>query len=617
MAYGYCGKLLEIDLTSRNCKDILLDEQDLKKYLSGSGIGAKILYSDYDSNKPALSPESPLMFMVGLLIGLPVPSASKMTIIGKSPLTGIWGESIVGGFLGPEIKKAGYDGIIFVGKSEKPISVFINDGEVKFTDASDVWGKDVYETDKTLRAQTNEKARTACIGPAGEKLVPIASIMVGGVETRAAGRSGFGALMGSKNLKALVVKGTKNLPIYDKEKLVNLTREFNRVLKVNAKILYDYGTLGTIQGVESEGDLPIKNWTLGSWEKGAEKTSGQALDEIVTSHYACYSCSIRCGKMSQVRVGPFKGSISRGPEYETGAAFGSNILNDDLDYICAVNDLCNRYGIDTIEAGNVVALAIECFENGILTLEDTDGLELKWGMTDGLLPLIEKISFNEGIGKVLGKGVRNAAEEIGGIAKEFAIETKGLSYAMHDPRAYTTMVSTYATGNRGASHLESLGYFSEGGAYPAECLGFTKKTEPHNHEEKAEYTALLQDLMNLFDALGMCKFIMLGQITHENMKDWINAATGWELSAQDVKIIGERLFNLKRMYNVKLGISRKDDTIPPRLLIHGKETGAAARVIPHFPKILYDFYEYRGWNLEGIPTNSKLEALGLNAIVTK
>ncbi len=615
MAYGYCGKLLEIDLTSRKYKDVPIDEKDLKKYLAGGGLGAKILYSEYDHNIEALSPKSPLMFMVGLLIGLPAPSASKMSVIGKSPMTGIWGESIVGGFLGPEIKRAGYDGIIFVGKSESPISVFINDGEVKFMDADQIWGKDVYESDEILRIETDEKARTACIGPSGEKLVPVSSIMIGGVETRAAGRSGFGALMGSKNLKALVVRGTQKIPIYDKKKLISLVQEFNKVLKVNAKILYDYGTLGTIQGVESEGDLPIKNWTMGSWEEGSEKTSGQALDDIVTKHYACYACSIRCGKMSQVRVGPFKGTVSRGPEYETGAAFGSNILNDNLDYICAVNDLCNRYGVDTIEVGNVVALAIECFENGLLTLEDTDGIELKWGMTEGLIPLVEKICFSEGIGKVLGKGVRGAAEEIGGIAKEFAIETKGLSYAMHDPRAYTTMVSTYATGNRGASHLESLGYFSEGGAYPAKCLGFTKETDPHGHEHKAEYTALLQDLMNLFDALGVCKFTMLGHITHETMKDWVNAATGWDLTANDMKTIGERLFNLKRMYNVKLGISRKDDTLPPRLLIHEKESGAAGGVVPHFPRILNDFYNYRGWSPEGIPKATKLEELGLSHIV--
>jgi aldehyde:ferredoxin oxidoreductase len=619
MAYGYCGKLLEIDLTSRSFKETLLEEEDLKKYLVGSGLGAKLLYSNYDHNIPALSPENPLMFLVGLLIGLPAPSASKMTVVGKSPLTGIWGESIVGGFLGAEIKKAGYDGIIFTGKSEKPVSVFINDGEVQFLDAGNVWGKDVYESDKILQEQVGVKAQTACIGPAGERLVPLSSIMVGGHETRAAGRCGFGALMGYKNLKALVVHGTKKVPIFDREKLGASVKEFNRVLTTNAKILHDYGTLGTIQGVESEGDLPIKNWQLGSWEDGAWKTSGQYLDETcVKGHYSCAACPVRCGKNAEVRVGPHKGTVGHGPEYETAAAFGSNILNDNLDYICAVNDLCNRYGIDTIETGNAVALAIECFENGLLTLEDTDGIELKWGMAEGLLPLVKKIALKEkGIGELLGKGVRDAAREIGEPAKEFAVETKGLSYAMHDPRAYTTMVATYATGNKGGSHLESLGYFSEGGAYPAKCVGFTKKFEPLGQEGKAEYAALLQDLMNLFDALGLCKFIMLGHITHDHMKDWINAATGWDLTTEDVKKIGERLFNLKRMYNVKLGISRKDDTIPPRLMIHEKKSGAAAGSVPNYPRIMQDYYEYRGWSNEGIPTETKLEQLDLSGVVNQ
>ncbi len=616
MAYGYCGKILKVKLDLQTYEEILLKEEDVKKYLTGSGIAAKILYSEYDHTKEALSEENPLIFTTGLLVGLPYSTASKLTVVGKSPLTGIWGESIVGGFLGAELKKSGYDGVIFEGKSNKPVYLYINDDEIKFMDAESLWGKDIYESDKALKVQTDSKAQTACIGPAGERLVPVASIMIGGQETRAAGRCGFGALMGYKNLKALVVRGTKKIPVFDKKSMNDSVKSFNKVLTKNAEILHDYGTLGTIQGVESEGDLPIKNWTLGSWEEGAKKTSGQMLAQTCqTGLSGCFACPVQCGKLAEVRVGKYKGTIGHGPEYETGAAFGSNILNDNLDYICAVNDICNRYGIDTIETGNAVALAIECFENGLLTLEDTNGIELKWGMTEGLLPLVEKIALKEGIGELLGKGVRSAAEKIGGLAKEFAIETKGLSFAMHDPRAYTTMVATYATGNKGASHLESLGYFSEGGAYPAECLGFTKKTEPLGYEYKAEYAAELQELMNLFDALGLCKFIMLGHITFEIMRDWINYATGWELSTEDVKLIGERLFNLKRMYNVKLGISRKDDTLPPRLLIDNRKTGCAAGSIPYYTRILHDYYEYRGWGAEGIPTDTKLEQLGLKNVV--
>ena len=291
-----------------------------------------------------------------------------------------------------------------------------------------------------MRAKTNVKAETACIGPAGERLVPIASVMIlnGRSTTRAAGRCGFGCLMGYKKLKAVVVRGTKKVAIFDTKKLSESVKQFNSVLMKNSKILYDYGTLGTIQGVESEGDLPIKNWTLGSWEDGAAKISGQMLAQTYqTGHHACYACPVRCGKDAEVPIGPFKGTIGHGPEYETAAAFGSNLLNDDLASIVAVNDICNRYGVDTIEAGNAVAFAIECFENGLLTLEDTNGIELRWGMSEDLIPFVQKIVLKEkGIGELLGKGVKTASDEIGGLAKEFAFYTKGLSYPMHDQSLY-------------------------------------------------------------------------------------------------------------------------------------------------------------------------------------
>jgi aldehyde:ferredoxin oxidoreductase len=434
MAKGYWGKILEIDLDSKTFKINTIEDELYKKYLGGSGLGGKLLYDNYDYEKPALSPENPRIFMNGLFTGLPVSTAAKSTVVSKSPLTGIWGESIVGGFWGAQIRKSGFDGMIIVGKSEKPVSIYINDDSIEFIDAEDLWGKDVFETEELLKEKTDKKAEVACIGIAG--------------------------------------------------------------------------------------DLPIKNWTQGSWEEGAAKTSGQMLEQTCqTGHYACYACPIRCGKDAEVRVGPYKGAVGHAPEYETGAAFGALVLNDDLDYICAANDLCNRHGLDTIDTGNTVAMAIECYENGLITKEDTGGIELKWGMKEEMLQLIEKIAHRENIGDVLAKGLREASEEIGGIAPEFAIQTKGLSYAMHDPRAFTTMAANYATTNRGACHLVALGYFSEGGAFPGECVGFDKEFTPHGYENKAEYAIRLQDFMNLFDALGLCKFIMLGHITTEIMKN--------------------------------------------------------------------------------------------------
>lgn len=618
MANGYWGKILEIDLSSKTVNIKTIEDKLYKEYLGGSGLAGKLLYDNYDYEKPALSSENPMIFMNGLFTGLPVSTAAKSTVVSKSPLTGIWGESIVGGFWGAQIRKTGFDGFIIKGKAEKPISIYIEDDKVEFFDAEELWGKDVYETEELLREKTDKKAEVACIGIAGENQVSYAGIMIGGKKTRALGRCGFGSLMGFKNLKAIAVKGTKKADIYDKEKLIASVKEFNTLLKKNAQVLTDYGTLGTIQGVESGGDLPIKNWTLGSWEEGAAKTSGQMLAQTCqTGHYACYACPIRCGKNAEVRVGKYSGSVGHGPEYETGAAFGALLLNDDLDYICAANDLCNRYGLDTIDTGNTVAMAIECYEKGLITKEDTGGLELKWGMKKEILQLIEKIAHKEDIGKILAKGLRESSIEIGGIAPEFAVQTKGLSYAMHDPRAFTTMVANYATTNRGACHLGALGYFSEGGAFPGKCVGFDKEFEPHGYENKAEYAIRLQDFMNLFDALGLCKFIMLGHISPGLMAEWTNAVTGWKLSSEEMELAGERLFNLKRMYNVRLGISRKDDVIHPRLSMHDRKTGGAAGSIPYQSRILKDYYDYREWTPEGLPTKEKLEELGILPALNK
>lgn len=618
MSYGYTGKIIEIDLTSKEYKLRTIPDEDYRNYLGGSGLAGKLLYSEFDQTKPALSEENPLIFMAGLLTGTRATAAAKLSVVAKSPLTGIWAESTVGGFFGAELKKAGYDGIIIKGKSKSPVALYVNNEQVEFIDARDLWGKDVYDTSEALRQQTDKKAKTACIGPAGENLVGMASIMIGGKHTRAAGRCGLGALMGFKNLKAIAVRGTQKVAVYDNEKLRSLVREFLPPLRKNGQVLHDYGTLGTIQAVELEGDLPIKNWTLGTWGEHTAKISGQMLAQTCqTGHSACFSCPLRCGKNAEVRVGPFKGTVGHGPEYETGAGFGSNILNDNLDYICAANDLCNRYGLDTIETANTIALAIESYENGLLTKEDTDGIELKWGISVELIPIIQKIAFKEGnIGKLLSQGVKKASEQIGGLAEEFAIQTKGLSFAMHDPRAFTTMVANYSTANRGACHLEALGYFSEDGAFPPECIGFYQKTDPHGYEGKAEYAVRLQDFMCLFNALGLCKFIMLGHITPEIMKNWVNAATGWDMTAEELELLGEKLFNLKRMYNVRLGISRKDDVLPQRLMMHDKG-GAAAGSIPHYSRIMHDYYRYRDWSNEGIPTMKKLEELGLQELVSE
>lgn len=618
MSYGYWGRVIEVDLSTKTFKETTIKEENYIKYLGGSGLGGKLLYSDFDYKTDPLSDENPLIFMTGVLTGTPVPTSAKCSVITKSPLTGIWGEATVGGYWGPELKKAGYDGIIVKGKSAVPVVLFINDENIKLVEADDLWGCDVYKTEEELKERTDVKAQVACIGPAGENLVKIAGIMVGGRETRAAGRCGVGAVMGSKKLKAVVVKGSHKVPVYDKQKLISLIKEFIPKLKENTIGLYNYGTAGGVQAVEANGDLPIRNWTLGSWEDGAAKTCGQRIAQTVqVGHYACYACPIRCGKDVEVRVGPYKGSVGHGPEYETCAAFGSNILNESLDYLCAANDLCNRYGLDTISTGNVIAMAIECYENGLISKEDTGGIELAWGDGNAVLELIRKIAYKEDVGKALSEGVKRAADIIGGLAHEYAVHTKGLSYAFHDPRAFTSMAVNYATGNRGACHLEALSYFAEGGAFPPELVEFDKKIEPHGYEHKGELAARMQNFMNLFNALGLCKFLIRGKTSPSTIKEWVNAVTGWNMGVEELILAGERLHNLKRMYNVRLNISRKDDVLPPRLLVHDRKTGRAGGSLPHLGRMLYDYYQFRGWSPEGIPTDKKLKELGLYKLVYK
>lgn len=613
MVYGFNGKVLEVDLENKKINVREIPEELWFKHFGGSGLAAKILYEEKVYEADPLSPQNVLIYMTGMLTGTPVPASCKMNICAKSPLTGYWGETTVGGYFGAELKKTPYDGIIFRGKSPKPVYLYINDEKAELIDAGDLWGLETYKTTEKIKEIHGEKCHVAAIGPAGEKQVLISSIIIDGNEARAAARIGIGAVMGSKNLKAVVVKGTGRPQIADRDSLMQIIKENVETLKVNAKGLSDFGTAGGVQGVEANGDLPIRNWSLGSWEEGAAKTCGQYIAKTVfVDHYACYACPIRCGKVVRVVEGPYKGTIAHGPEYETCAGFGANLLNNDVNIIIAANDLCNRLGIDTISTSGVIAWAMECYEAGLITKEDTGGMELTWGNGEVILKLVEQIGNNEGFGKFLGQGVKRAAEKIGGLAKEFAVETKGLEYAYHDPRAFTSMAANYATANRGACHLEALSYFAEQGVFPLASLGFQKEFDWHGTENKAEIAVLMQNYMETFNALGLCKFLIRGKIGPSVVAKWISAVSGKSFDEKDVMKVGERNFNLKRMFNYRLGVTRKDDYLPPRLGIHDKKTGRAAGSIPHIGKLLVDYYKLRGWTEEGVPTKEKLEELGLN-----
>ncbi|KYO63799.1 aldehyde ferredoxin oxidoreductase family protein [Thermovenabulum gondwanense] len=616
MLYGCWGKVIEVDLSEKviNVKEI--PQYLWVEHLGGSGLAARLMYEEKVYNADPLDSNNVLIFITGMLTGTPVPTSCKLSVCAKSPLTGYWGESTVGGYFGAELKKAGYDGIILRGKSQSPVYIVIEDENIEIKDGCYLWGADTYRTTEIIREKEGKKFQVAAIGPAGEKMVLISSIMVGGVEARAAGRIGIGAVMGSKNIKAIAVKGTKKPNVADKEKLMKNMTAVIETIKNNTKMLGQFGTAGGVQAVEAFGDLPIKNWSLGTWEEGASKTCGQYIAKTAfAGHYGCFACPIRCGKDVKVFIGPYKEMIAHGPEYETCAGFGANLLNDDINVIIAANDLCNRYGLDTISTSSVIAWAMECYENGLISKEDTGGLELNWGNGDVIIKLVELIGQNIGFGKFLGQGVKRASNEIGGLAKEFAVETKGLECAYHDPRAFTSMAVNYATANRGACHLEALSYMAEQGVFPLSSLGFQKEYDFHGAENKAEIAVLMQNYMEIFNASGLCKFLIRGKVGPNIIADWISCVSGQSFDESLLIKIGERNYNLKRMFNFKLGVTRKDDYLPPRLGVHDKKTGRTAGVIPYINKMMVEYYRLRGWSEEGVPTREKLAELKLDYLL--
>lgn len=610
MLGGYTGKVLNIDLTEGIITEETFGEEVLRKFIGGSGLGAKILYERTTPDTEPLSPENPLIYMTGPLTGTKVPASGRHEITAISPLTGIFGEGDAGGTWGMNLKKAGFDGIIITGRAESPVYIFIQDGKARILDGRDLWGLDTFQTDRKIKEIHGRNSVVSCIGPAGEKQVLIAGIMHDGKDARAVGRTGLGAVMGAKNLKAVAVSGTGRIPVADEE---GLRQNLKQVLPGIVEKTKTLGLLGTAGGVvpsETIGDLPIKNWKQGGWED-AEKISGQKMAEtILRKRYYCGSCPIGCGRDVEIKEGPYKGVDGAGPEYETLGMLGSCCLINDLEAIAYAADLCNRYGLDTISTGGVIAFAMELYEHGLITKDDLGGIELTWGNAGAAIELIKKIANKEGIGELLGMGVKKAADKIGGLAHEFAIHTKGLELPAHDPRAFNSLAVGYATSNRGACHLQGATYFFEKTATMPE-IGYKEPQDRHGTEGKGRLNFYAQNIMCLMDSLKLCKFLLYGGVTLTMMTQWIKYVVGWDITVDELLETGERIFNLKRLYNTHRGISRKDDTIPMRILTQPRRDKGAGENLPPFGKMLNEYYQIRGWTDEGIPKQETLKRLGL------
>jgi len=611
MVGGYFGKFLRVNLTDKKIDLIEFTENTLRQYLGGTGLGARVLYDHTGSPTDPLGPENLLIVMSSPFAATPIPTSGRIDVVAKSPLTGIWGEAECGGYWGSGFKQTGYDGIILKGKCNSPSYVLITDEKVEIKDARHLWGLDTYELDERLKKEISPKMRALVIGPAGEKMARIAGLFTDGMHGRAVGRAGLGAVMGSKNIKALVVlEGSKRPTLVNREKLLESIKKITPDLVQKTEKRKKYGTLASIPFCEETGDLPIKNWAGDRFKEGALKISGERMTEtILVNTYHCNNCPMSCGRVVKIDQGEYAPVYGSGPEYETGGSFGSMCLVDDLEAVAKAHELANRYGLDGISAGNAIAFAMEALEKGLITKKDLDGIELTWGNGRAMVEMLHKIGQREGFGWILGEGVKRAARQIGKGAEEFAVEVKGLEPPMHDPRALASVGLAYATHPRGACHTAMSQALEVKMALPD--MGYPNPLPPFQVEGKGVLVATMQDYIALFNSLGICRFMLFGGLTINHLAEWLQNVTGWDITVEELKKTGERLTNLKRMYNVRCGISRKDDTLPPRLLSHRRKEGGAVNYLPRLGEMLNEYYEYRGWSEEGYPTRKKLKELGL------
>ena len=602
---GYVGRLLYVDLTRHESKVKPLNEKYAKLFVGGSGLACRIIYDLVDRDTDPLSPENPLVFMTGPLTGTSAPACGRYSICAKSPLTGIWGESCVGGFFGPRLKFAGFDGIVIIGRASKPTYLHIYDGNVEFHDAAYLIGKTTFETQNIIKREIDEtKTSVACIGQAGENLVKYASILNDG--GRAAGRTGMGAVMGSKQLKAVAVQGKGKVKLANEEKFAKAAKEATRVILESfmTNVYRDLGTAGFVEAGQEYGGMPNKYFTKGFFD-GAERISGAAMaNTILIGNKSCFACPVGCDRIIKIDSGKYTLPKTKGPEYETLAAFGSNLLVDNLEGIAYANYLCNAYGMDTISCGVTIGFTYFLYERGIIRESDVKGLKLKWGDIDTAIELIKMIANRDGLGDILAEGVRYVGKYYR--VEEYAVHVKGLEVPFHDPRAYFGMTMCYATSPRGACHMQGDAYWVDlGQEFPE--LGI-ESTDRHSNERKAEIAIRCQNFRALYNAMIMCQF---ANPTVQSVCDLLTYATGYKVSISEVNKIGERIFNLKRAFNNRMGITREDDTLPKLILTPLSEGGTLGNV-PDFDKQSREYYKYRKWDwLSGKPTREKLEELEL------
>ncbi len=587
---GWMNKIVKVDLSSGKQTIISIDEDIRRKFIGGRGLGLKLFTDICSAEVDALSEENAIVFSTGPLTGI-IQTAGRYQVTTRSPLTNAIVNSSSGGFFGAILKKAGFDALIVTGRSSEPIYLEITEDSIEIKKAKHIWGKDTHETMKILKSESSSNVSIACIGPAGENLVPFASIM--NDKDRAAGRGGVGAVMGSKNLKAITTSGNKKIPVDDPENLKKMISTINTLIDKNpvtGKSLQLLGTSVLVNVINAHGMYPTENFKRGVFND-AEGTSGEKIAEtILQGRSACFKCPIACGRKTKT-----SNREGEGPEYESVWAFGAQLGISDLETITEANYTCNELGLDTITAGSTIGCAMELYEKGVFPEK------LEWGDSSNLVKYVEDIAYKRGVGKDLALGSKKLAEKYG--RPELAMQVKGMELPAYDPRGAQGQALSYATSNRGGCHMQ--GYLIS-----PEILGSPAFMDRYSIEGKAEIVALFQDISAAVDSLVLCRFLQFA-ISIDTFKDILNLVTGLNYTEEELLEVGTRIYNMERKYNSEAGLTRKDDMLPARFLEEELSEGASRSRVVQLDEMLDRYYKLRGWDENGIPTEETLKKLGI------
>lgn len=616
MARGYMGEILNIDLTTSKIEVETLDEKMCRDYIGGYGLGARLLYDRMPANADPLGPDNILGLLTGPLTGTPAIIGSRFVAVGKSPKTHTWGDANCGGYWGPHLKFAGYDGLMFKGIADKPVYLLIEEGEATLRDASDLWGKNVSELEDILLARHGNDIQVVSVGPAGEKKSLLAAIM--NDRERAAGRSGLGAVMGGKRLKAVVVRGRLSVSVHDSKKINALRREYLRQKTGFYDILHTWGTAGITHDSAMSGDSPVKNWGgAGTVDFPSERARRISDDAVIAVQdykaYACYGCPMGCGGKMRQDTGEFaltlNGGVGHKPEYETLCMTGTNLLNDNLPSIIKLNEICNAEGLDTISVGGTLGWVVECYENGLMKAQDLDGLEMRWGNARAIVDMTEKIAKREGVGAILADGVKAAWEHFDHIGTEFAIHIQGEELPAHDPRFTPGLATTYFVTSTPGRHTQGGELLGPPGLELEPRDKYTYSGHANNHWK-------LVTTMETVQAAGLCMFGYLSYPA-QCIPDQLAAVTGWDFDLDEVFKTGERIFTMRHIFNLREGHNPLTRNMPGRMIgAPPLKEGNVKGVTVDVKNLNNEFLTKLGWDIHtSVPTEAKLTELGMDSML--